>query len=92
MTRRAAAPLLFAVSALAGLGAGLWLARRHDRTHREALFSRYASRRYAALGWLASEGDSSHLPLLLDYLAWEAVPALRVRAQRLVDTLRLEAA
>lgn len=84
MRQRYSARTAFAGAALLGLVGGWWLARRHDRAHRNDLFSPRAYRRFAALGWLASEGDPESLPLLLDYLAWEPLPALRARAERIV--------
>jgi hypothetical protein len=86
MSRRPAAQA-FAGAALVGLVGGWLMARRHDRAHRHDLFSPRAYRRFAALGWLASEGDADQVPILLDYLTWEPVPALRARARQVIASL-----
>ena len=87
MSRRSSVTTAFVGAALVGVAGGWLLARRHDRSHRHNLFSARAYRRYAALGWLASENDPEQLPLLNDYLAWEPIPALQQRARRIVAVL-----
>lgn len=87
MSRRSSVATAFVGAALLGAAGGWLLARQHDLAHRHDLFSARAYRRFAALGWLASEADPEHLPLLHDYLAWEPVPALQHRARRIVATL-----
>ena len=81
----------FIGAALAGIAGGILLARRHDHAHRGDLFSPRAYRRFAALGWIAAEGDLEHVPLLHDYLAWEPLPALRQRARSIVTALEASA-
>lgn len=88
MSRRGgSAALSFAGAALIGLVGGWFLARSHDRLHRNALFSGSAWRRFSALGWLERHGTADAIPVLRDYLAWEQRPTLRVRAQRVIDSL-----
>lgn len=87
MSRRSYAASAFFGAALVGVAGGWLLARRHDRSHRRELFASRAWRRFAALGWIGTEGDVEMLPLLRDYLAWERVPALQQRARRIVASL-----
>lgn len=87
MNRRSSATTAFLGATLVGVAGGLLLARQHDRAHRHDLFSGRVYRRFAALGWLAAEDDPENLPLLHDYLAWEPVPSLRQRAERIVAAL-----
>ena len=84
---RSSATTAFVSAALVGVAGGWLLARRHDRSHRHDLFASRAYRRFAALGWIAADDDLENVPLLLDYLAWEPVPALRDRARRIVAAL-----
>lgn len=79
----------FLGAAVVGLLGGWLLAGGYDHRHRRDLYSPRAYRRFAALGWLERRHDPGSLPLLLDYLAWESVPALQGRARRLI--LQLEA-
>lgn len=89
MNRPGATTATFAGAALVGLAGGWWLARSYQRTQGHRLFARSAWRRHAALGFLEQEGDVGAVPLLRDYLAWEASPVLRARGQRVLA--RLEA-
>lgn len=91
MTARSSVATAFAGAALVGVAGGWLLAQRHDRSHRHDLFSPRAYHRFAALGWIASEGDLDRIPLLLDYIAWEPVPALRLRAGRIIAALEAAA-
>jgi hypothetical protein len=85
--KRAKSATMFAGAALIGLAGGWLLSRRYDQSHRRNLYSTRAHRRFAALGWLASEDDVVSLPVLHDYIAWEPLPALRQRARRIVRDL-----
>lgn len=73
------------------LGAALgWLAAgRHQRFHRQNLFSPRPLRRLAALGFLEGEAGPETVPLLRDYVAWEPRGLLRKRGRQLLR--RLEA-
>jgi hypothetical protein len=85
MNRRPSATAIFAGAMVVGVAGGWLMARRHDRSHRHALFGAHAWQRFAALGWIAGEGDEELLPVLHDYVAWEPVAALRQRARRIID-------
>jgi len=87
MTRRPPASAVFAGAAIAGLAGGWMLARRRHHAHRHDLFSRRSMRRFAAIAWLESAADPGALPILRDYLAWEPLPALKLRAEFLVRSL-----
>ncbi|MEO5824274.1 MAG: hypothetical protein ABIR59_00110 [Gemmatimonadales bacterium] len=87
MTRRRSEVTYFAGAAVAGLAGAFLFARFRHHTHRQNLFSTHPTRRFAALGWLESASDPATLPLLRDYVAWEAVPVIRKRAERLVREL-----
>ena len=87
MSRRASATATFVGAALVGVAGGWLLARRHDKSHRRDLFSPRPYRRFAALGFMASEADPASLPLLLDYVAWETNVTLRQRAGRIIALL-----
>lgn len=84
MSRRTSA---FAWSVAAGAIAGFWLARERQHATQRDLFDRSAWRRLGALGWLERTGDTTALPLLRDYLAWEQRPVLRARGERVLRTL-----
>ena len=84
---RGTSAAVFAGAALVGLAGGWLLSRRYDRSHRRNLFSGHVHRRFAALGWIASEDDAESLPILHDYVAWERVPALQQRARRIIREL-----
>lgn len=86
-SRRRSTSTLFVGAATLGVVGGWLLARQWDSSHRRDLFSPQAHRRMAALGWLESELDPATLPLVQDYLAWEAKPALRARGRRLATRL-----
>ncbi len=88
MSRRSETAGVIALAAAAGVAAGWLVARRFDALHRQDLFSPRVRHRRAALGWLLRERNPERLPLLHDYLAWEEVPALRLRAWKLVGMLR----
>ncbi len=76
---------LGAVAVGAALG---WVWAQHtDRTQSRNLFAPERWRRFAALGWLAAEDDPERIGLLHDYLAWETVPMLRQRGQRVLAVL-----
>lgn len=75
--------------AVLGVVAGWTVAGMRERRHRSGLFHPSPLRRLAALGWLEGKGTAATLPLLRDYLTWEAHPLLRRRATRLLG--RLEA-
>jgi len=76
-------------AALLGVTLG-WLAgTRHQRLHRQNLFSPRPLRRLAALGYLEGEANPATVHLLRDYLAWEPRRLLRTRGRRLLR--RLEA-
>jgi hypothetical protein len=87
MSRRPSTTTAFIGAALLGATGGWWLARRYYRAHRHDLFAVQAYRRFAALGWIASQDDPADVPLLHDYVAWEPVPTLRERARRIAATL-----
>lgn len=80
---------LLGAAVLGALG-GWVLAEGYDHRHRRNLFSPRRHRRFAALRWLERREEPQTLPVLLDYIAWESVPALQSRARRLIA--RLEAA
>lgn len=75
--------------AVLGVVAGWTVAGMRERRHRSGLFHPSPLRRLAALGWLEGRSTGATLPLLRDYLTWEAHPLLRRRATRLLR--RLEA-
>jgi hypothetical protein len=57
-----------------------------QQTHRDRynLFSPRAWRRLAALGHINGEASAQNVVLLRDYVAWERIPKLRRRAERLL--------
>ena len=65
-----------------GLGAvaGGRLAQQSMGRHRQDLFSGRSLRRLSALGYLSGQTSVHSVPLLHDYLVWEAHPILRQRA------------
>lgn len=83
MTRRSSTGV-FVGAALVGAAAGWLAARWHDSAHRADLFSARPVRRHAALGWLAGSRDPALVPVLRDYVAWERIPALRRKGERLL--------
>jgi hypothetical protein len=82
--KRGGSVAVFIGAALVGAAGGWMLAREHDSGNRRHLFSQRPYRRFAALGWIATQDDPENLPLLRDYLAWEPLPALRRRARHIV--------
>ncbi len=80
--KTAAAALL---GAAAAIGIGIYLARDHVRRHRRGLFSPRPLQRLAALSYLRSNPTVDDLPLLRDYMAWEARPLLRRRAAAILE-------
>ncbi len=84
-------PKLKAVLLTFGLGAvlGSVLAQQSMGRHREDLFSGRPLRRLSALGYLSGHPSVETVRLLYDYLAWEAHPLLRSRADGIVR--RMEA-
>ncbi len=84
-------PKLKAVLLTFGLGAvlGSVLAQQSMGRHREDLFSGRPLRRLSALGYLSGHPSVEAVRLLYDYLAWEAHPLLRRRADGIVR--RMEA-
>ncbi len=81
--------MMFVGAAAVGVAAGWFLAGRHIKKHRSALFSPRPLRRLSALAALAAEPTITNVRLLQDYLAWEPRPILRRRARALL--LRMEA-
>jgi hypothetical protein len=82
--------MLFVGAAAVGIAAGWFLAGRHIRKHRTALFSPRPLQRLSALAALAAEPTIANVRLLQDYLAWEPRPILRRRARALL--VRMESA
>ena len=84
-------PKLKAVLLTFSLGAvlGSVLAQQSMGRHREDLFSGRPLRRLSALGYLSGHPSVETVRLLYDYLAWEAHPLLRSRADGIVR--RMEA-
>ena len=84
-------PKLKAVLLTFGVGAvlGSVLAQQSMGRHREDLFSGRPLRRLSALGYLNGHPSVETVRLLYDYLAWEAHPLLRRRADGIVR--RMEA-
>lgn len=79
----------FSGAAAVGLWGGWWLARSYDRAHRGDLFAPSARRRFAALGWIESNGGPESLPLMRDYVEWEHLAPLRSRARRVIAALEV---
>lgn len=82
--------MMFVGAAAVGVAAGWFLAGRHIKKHRNALFSPRPLQRLSALAALAAEPTITNVRLLQDYLAWEPRPILRSRARALLA--RMEAA
>lgn len=78
-----------AVGFVGGIAAGTlaWNVLAHNC--RRELFSRWALRRVAALGYLRARPTVSTAQLLKEYIAWEPRPILRQRGARILK--RLEA-
>jgi hypothetical protein len=79
-----------AVGFLGGIAAGSLVWSRMQLNSRRNLFSRYALRRVAALGYLRARPTVNTAQLLREYVAWEPRPFLRQRGVRMLK--RLEAA
>lgn len=84
MRRRA---IWFATAAAAGFIAGALFAQRSMGRWRAALFSERPLRRLAALGYLSGHPGLEAVRVLRDYLAWESHPALRRRAEAIVQRM-----
>jgi hypothetical protein len=85
--RRGALPTFLAATVLGAAG-GWLLARTHDWTQRRDLFARHPWQRFAALGWIERAGDPAAIAVLQDYVEWEPMPRLRLRAHRVIAGLR----
>jgi hypothetical protein len=79
-----------AVGFIGGVAAGSLLWSRMQRQHRRNLFSRYALRRVAALGYLRARRTVNTAQLLREYVAWEPRRILRARGVKMLK--RLESA
>jgi predicted component of type VI protein secretion system len=79
--------LLFMGGALAGLVAGAALAQGSMSRWRNSLFSARPLRRLAALGYLSGHPSPAAVGVLRDYLTWEEHPALRRRAESLLQRM-----
>ncbi|HMC56461.1 MAG TPA: hypothetical protein VKH19_14870 [Gemmatimonadaceae bacterium] len=71
-----------------GMLAGMILWSMQMQRCRRDLFSARPFRRLAALGYLAGQRGADTLRLLTEYSRWETNPALRRRAERLVNRLQ----
>ncbi|HEX9309634.1 MAG TPA: hypothetical protein VF887_02370 [Gemmatimonadaceae bacterium] len=78
-----------AVGFLGGMAAGSLVWTRMQRNCRRNLFSRYAFKRVAALGYLRARPTVNTAQLLREYVAWEPRSILRQRGVRMLR--RLEA-
>ena len=71
-----------------GMLAGMILWSMQMQRCRRDLFSARPMRRLAALGYLTGMRGADTLRLLTEYVRWETNPALRRRAERLVNRLQ----
>ena len=78
-----------AVGFLGGVAAGTLMWSHMQRQYRRNLFSKYALRRVAALGYLRARPTVNTAQLLREYVAWEPRAFLRQRGVRMLK--RLEA-
>jgi hypothetical protein len=78
-----------AVGFLGGVAAGSLMWSRMQRHYRRNLFSKFALRRVAALGYLRARPTVNTAQLLREYVAWEPRSILRQRGARMLR--RLEA-
>jgi hypothetical protein len=78
-----------AVGFLGGVAAGTLMWSHLQRQYRRNLFSKYALRRVAALGYLRARPTVNTAQLLREYVAWEPRAILRQRGVRMLK--RLEA-
>jgi len=81
MKRRTA---VFVGAVAAGALVGALMAQRSMGRWRNSLFSPRPLRRLAALGYLSGHPGPEVVRVLRDYLAWEAHPALRRRAESIM--------
>ena len=81
MKRRTA---FFVGAVAAGVLVGALMAQRSMGRWRNSLFSPRPLRRFAALGYLSGHPGPEAVRVLRDYLAWEAHPALRRRAESIM--------
>ena len=78
-----------AVGFIGGVAAGTLMWSQMQRQYRRNLFSKYALRRVAALGYLRARPTVNTAQLLREYVAWEPRAILRQRGARMLK--RLEA-
>jgi hypothetical protein len=71
-----------------GIVAGLLIWSMQMRRSRRDLFSRSPLKRLAALGYLGGESGLENAHLLREYIRWEQTPALRKRAERLLERMQ----
>jgi len=74
---------------LGGVAAGSLMWSHMQRQYRRDLFSKFALRRVAALGYLRARPTVNNAQLLREYVAWEPRSILRHRGVRMLK--RLEA-
>jgi hypothetical protein len=71
-----------------GVVAGLVVWSMQIRRCRRDLFSPYALRRLAALGYLGGHPGVETAKILTEYVRWEQKPVLRKRAERLLRRMQ----
>jgi len=76
-----------AVGFIGGVAAGTLMWSRMQRQYRRNLFSKYALRRVAALGYLRARPTVNTAQLLREYVAWEPRAILRSRGVRMLKRL-----
>lgn len=86
--RRGRVPKLVAAGFFGGVLAGLVIWSMQMKRSRRDLFSRNALKRYAALGYLGGHPGVETAQLLTEYLRWESKPALRQKAERLLQRMK----
>jgi len=79
---------LVTASFVGGIVAGLVLWSMQMRRSRRDLFSPYALKRLAALGYLGGQPGPENVQLLTEYIRWEKKPILRNRAERLLERMQ----
>jgi hypothetical protein len=77
--------MLFGFAAGAAAGVFFWSSIRHS--YRRNLFSRRPLERFIALTYLAARPTFETARVLGDYIRWEAQPALRRQAMRLLQRI-----